>query len=681
MSEFNQTLWTLDSRVDSRTFEELCVDLLYREGYRHIVPIGGQNDRGRDAEIRYWKRSEHRELVTVFQFSLEERWESKLKNDTEKIKRLTPTADEIVFVTSRKVTGAKRDKLAAVFRSELKLRLTIYDRDWIRIRLEESHPDLASKYLGLESPQTVCHSARLVELSDFDGELSPDVFQTTSAEMMRASILESTRKEPTIAKNWRQLAKIESHLRNWDAALYAVAQAIKHSDDLTEITNLKLHRGALLAEKGIAKNSRPLLVEALEIFVEIESKLERSVDNYNIANVLGSLGRSEEAEMRYRRCLAIQPDYSRAWKNLGSLILPAGRTDEAIGCFDKALSLNPAMVEALLSKATALVMFRDDSKAAVPLFEQAYRLDPDLDRKWTYTRYWFSYALLSEEQYERALQEVDRGLLLQSGDLHYLNQKAAVLSEMRARNGAFQSEALKFFQFRAHALREDFPGLDELIQIYSEQGRPNDVWPFINANLPCDPFELEKVALEAQISLSALQQGFRNCGPYRTFRDSSPLRNHLEHLRNHGLRPSTTLTEALGYLLMAPFGELHEALREARESDPQGAGQPAFERCLVTVGRIIAGFGPLWLCSERPSSQKEQVDVLSLGMALLRDIVVTEAARQYGYLVGHLKLPQEWTEHRGAQNLNTLCADAMVRLFERVAIEWDLAPLERPEPS
>jgi Restriction endonuclease len=52
---FNQILWTLDNEMDDAEFERLCTDLLGREGYKDIVPIGGSHDRGRDAESRLRK--------------------------------------------------------------------------------------------------------------------------------------------------------------------------------------------------------------------------------------------------------------------------------------------------------------------------------------------------------------------------------------------------------------------------------------------------------------------------------------------------------------------------------------------------------------------------------------------------------------------------------------------------
>ena len=44
-----QVLWAIDNVLDGRKFEQLCVDLWYRNGYQDIVPIEPQ-DGGRDAE-------------------------------------------------------------------------------------------------------------------------------------------------------------------------------------------------------------------------------------------------------------------------------------------------------------------------------------------------------------------------------------------------------------------------------------------------------------------------------------------------------------------------------------------------------------------------------------------------------------------------------------------------------
>ena len=36
---YKKVLWVLDNEIDPAQFERLCIDLLYRNGYRDIVPI------------------------------------------------------------------------------------------------------------------------------------------------------------------------------------------------------------------------------------------------------------------------------------------------------------------------------------------------------------------------------------------------------------------------------------------------------------------------------------------------------------------------------------------------------------------------------------------------------------------------------------------------------------------
>ena len=45
----SQILWAIDNEIDSKAFERLCTDLLYRNGFKEIVPVEPQ-DGGRDAE-------------------------------------------------------------------------------------------------------------------------------------------------------------------------------------------------------------------------------------------------------------------------------------------------------------------------------------------------------------------------------------------------------------------------------------------------------------------------------------------------------------------------------------------------------------------------------------------------------------------------------------------------------
>jgi tetratricopeptide (TPR) repeat protein len=350
-----------------------------------------------------------------------------------------------------------------------------------------------------------------------------------------------------------------------------------------------------------------------------------------------------------------------------------GRVEEAIECFEKALAGDPFLVEAHLSKANALHLFLDDPKAAIFLYEKAYQLQPDLDRAWIYVRYWYSFALLSANEHERALEEVERGLLLHSGDIHYLNQKAAVLSEARKTSDKFEATALEFFQFRAHAISNDFPGLDELIQIYSKRGKPEEAWAFIEVNLSCEPFSLRDIAFKAGISLEDFQIGFRQHALYRSFRSSSSLADHQAYLNGFGLKPNSSILKILGYVLMAPFGVMFKRLSAL---SPIGTSQEAviaFEESLATISKVFPIFGSLWLSSEKPEKQEDQIKILSLGIAYLPDIVVAEVARHFGFLIGCLKFPETMAKNSDIRNLKSACAEVAVNFFEQVAGEWKLA--------
>jgi len=110
----NRVLWTIDNELDGRTFERLCVDLLYRNGYRDIVPIEPQ-DGGRDAE-EFPRRGRGRAgEATFFQFSLEKGWKGKLRRDARKLDARGIEFSTFVFVTSQKARGVDVDLLTAEY--------------------------------------------------------------------------------------------------------------------------------------------------------------------------------------------------------------------------------------------------------------------------------------------------------------------------------------------------------------------------------------------------------------------------------------------------------------------------------------------------------------------------------------------------------------------------------------
>lgn len=304
MSHPSQVLWALDEHISPRDFERLCVDLLSREGYWGIVPVGGTRDQGRDAESSYWRGKSQPAGEVVFQFSLEKAWERKLWGDAEKIARLGAKPQAMVFVTSRTVTGEKQDKMRAEWRKKRGWELTIRSREWLRLRLEEFHPDLAKKYLGLDLPATVSSVASQLDRFVLEGPSAKEFFREMSADQVRATVIESTRREPLVADHWQRLAKIEIYLENFQGGLEAINHAVALEP---KNFNIQQVHAVVLAELGIKRRSKPHLLQALEFFERAAVKPGRYNDHFNLANVLAESDDGAGAEKHYRKAVELNP--------------------------------------------------------------------------------------------------------------------------------------------------------------------------------------------------------------------------------------------------------------------------------------------------------------------------------------------------------------------------------------
>jgi tetratricopeptide (TPR) repeat protein len=673
MAEFDQLLWALDNDIQPRDFERMCVDLLAREGYRHINPIGGTKDHGRDAEFRCWSGASDGGSVVVFQFSLQQSWEKKLREDAEKITAHCPNAVTMVFVSSQAITGSKQDQLRAEFKSQHGWDFIVYHREWLRHRLTEFHHDLAKKYLGLELPASIGYATTLIDLPELDEESFKEAFRQTSPELVRTSILESTRKEPSQIANWYRLAQIDYLLRNYDGALEAITKALQlNPQDPVKVMDMTNLKGAVLAELGQQKHSRPLMIEARTIFKTAVEKLNRAVDHFNLANVLSALGDTKEAAKHYLRCLELNPDYAEAWKNSGTLFLQNGERDKAMECFDMALHYKPNLVEAHLSKATAFLLFFERADEAIRCFELAYKISPELDRRWKHGRYWFSKALMDEGRDEEALNQVENGLLLRPDDTYLLNQKAVALTKLGKKSEAYEEKAVQFLEFRAHAIPYDYSGLGALIEILTKRGCPERAWASIEANLVCKPFSLRVVAEQAELPLADFQAGFRNARLYRTFRRKFSLEDHCVRLHGYGLSPSTTMLRTLNHALIAPFGVLAREIRRANELKIIADMQLLFSATFNTIGRLFPLFGPHWLASTKPQAAAERFKLLSLGIVYLADIVAAETARLVAFTASSYGVPEEIVREGQKEDWSKVCAEIGVRLLQQVAKDWDM---------
>jgi tetratricopeptide (TPR) repeat protein len=116
------------------------------------------------------------------------------------------------------------------------------------------------------------------------------------------------------------------------------------------------------AERGLRKALR-----AVPDFVEAQ---------YNLAYVMQSAGRLEEAIAGYRRAIALHPRMAAAHNNLANALRTQGRADEALAHYAEALRIDPRLADALANCGT-LLRELGRVEEAIALLERAVALRPD----------------------------------------------------------------------------------------------------------------------------------------------------------------------------------------------------------------------------------------------------------------------------------------------------------------
>ena len=89
----------------------------------------------------------------------------------------------------------------------------------------------------------------------------------------------------------------------------------------------------------------------------------------------GRAGKVDEAIAQYQRALEIRPDFAKAHNNLGNALAGRGRTDEAIRHYQQALEIKPDFAEAHNNLGIALAR-RGQTHEAIAHFERAVRPSP-----------------------------------------------------------------------------------------------------------------------------------------------------------------------------------------------------------------------------------------------------------------------------------------------------------------
>ena len=142
--------------------------------------------------------------------------------------------------------------------------------------------------------------------------------------------------------------------------LFAAAGLASLATFLRTAGRLKIAAAAAAIVMVVIVTNRPLL----------SADLMRATTETNLGVALQTDQRLQEAEARYRRALAIQPDYAPAYVNLGMVLVALQRPGEGIDAYRRAIDLGAADVDLDYRLANALLQAGKASEA-IEYFQRA----------------------------------------------------------------------------------------------------------------------------------------------------------------------------------------------------------------------------------------------------------------------------------------------------------------------
>lgn len=638
----NQVLWAIDNELSGHKFERLCVDLLFRNGYRQIVPIEPQ-DAGRDAEEYSTTGQGHLGELCFFQFSLETNWKSKLRRDMHRVYHAGHTPSRFVFVTSQLARGIDRDSIARDAMNEYGWEVIIYSREWLRLQLEEAHPDLARKYLGVNAISQNHFAANGFPrdmLAKAGMRRVQALFDSGAFEQASVELREMANRNSANSTIYEALAWSQYQTYQYDEAMISINRAIKLSDTI----QARSIRACILTERGIQRGDRASVIEARDIFKSIveQGRVGAWVDHYNLGRSLSALGVHAQAVEHYVTALEFNPNQVQIWTNLANTYHLIGECEKEMECLDKALSLDPARPEALASKGVSLLNdFGKPVQAAVHL-EKAVAIDNSMGFRWPHVWYWLAEAYLLVGQLREALQCVDDGLQHQPGFIALRSKKSELLETLVEQNSEHDTVAESFWRSMLELEPRDFSSRRRLVLLLSKRSLHVSAW-----NLADESFLVFEMlglpSLEASgYSIEAVIEALEELPLYYQFRDFRPISEywHLEErsVEAEGYPPwAATIEPRLKAYLAIPFGQLISRLQTLKppSADVNKVRELLDVHANGIVQIITESSRELASLIPRDKNSEEKAKAIANILTFLGFLGLLEASAQVGFIIGH----------------------------------------------
>lgn len=192
---------------------------------------------------------------------------------------------------------------------------------------------------------------------------------------------------------------------------------------------------SLKLDRAVSAYRSGQLAEAEEICRKIVSAKRNFFDGlYVLAVVQTAAGKYEEAVSYYNRALALQPRHAEALSNRGNALKALGRFEEALASYDRALALRPDYATGHSNRGAVLAEM-GRLPEALAAYDRALALQPDHGDA-LYNR---GYALHGLKRYDEALAAFDRVLTLRPSLAAAHVNRGNTLNELKRHEEALAS--------------------------------------------------------------------------------------------------------------------------------------------------------------------------------------------------------------------------------------------------
>lgn len=187
----------------------------------------------------------------------------------------------------------------------------------------------------------------------------------------------------------------------------------------------------------------------------------RAITDTNLGTALYEAGRYEEAIERYRKAISTQPDYAPAYNNLGVALRASGRVDEAIAAYEQGLRLRDDYPDLHFNLANALLATERANEAAEHL-RRASAITGDSAAIHNN----LGKALAEAGKLAEAVTELERAVALEPGSIQAHRNLGSVLASLGR-----SDEALRHLQHAVQLAPDDVEARYDLGRAWLERGR------------------------------------------------------------------------------------------------------------------------------------------------------------------------------------------------------------------